>query len=485
MPTGQFSCNSCQKTYAWKPQLAGKRVKCKCGSPISVPSEDPALADAPPAEFEDFYALAQGEAVDEPVAAPPPVARAAPALAVAGAGASIAPAPVRPAKRGGGGAPVGGNAGAGRRPNLLGYAQMGGGRKRLGTEEEGSGDVYFHPVKDVYIPAGLIVLGTVLSIFYLLYNEQVSSLGTAIFAFSIFTLFNLLITIPGILLTIRLFDLGIGPLGPGLLKLAACAIAPGAIGDVISMFMTGSLGGYIGWCISVGIAVFIFMKLLDFDFIETLFCASIIFVVRTWIVYALMIALFSSVLGPAFRGGFNPFGGGGGGGGRANLAGELHVDEDESLDGIRAKEIDEETLQMLVSPGGVNGKEWIEAAPNRTLAGQSRERSLEIMRAFDAAGVKEVRVWPRKDAKGNEMVNLMIVCPLEEKAARGRVVDQLKKLAKDLRRTAFRDRGEKYFLVRMMTAKEENELDAATGGTTPVGGGIQLKKGAAAEDPDE
>ena len=35
----QFSCDACGRTYAWKPQLAGKRAKCKCGQAINVPAQ--------------------------------------------------------------------------------------------------------------------------------------------------------------------------------------------------------------------------------------------------------------------------------------------------------------------------------------------------------------------------------------------------------------------------------------------------------------
>src|SRR5687767_3453590 len=33
----KFSCDGCGRTYAWKEQLAGKRVKCKCGTAVTVP----------------------------------------------------------------------------------------------------------------------------------------------------------------------------------------------------------------------------------------------------------------------------------------------------------------------------------------------------------------------------------------------------------------------------------------------------------------
>ena len=54
---GKFSCDACGKTYTWKPELAGKRVKCKCGQPMSIPAADPA-DDA--GDFGDLAALADG-----------------------------------------------------------------------------------------------------------------------------------------------------------------------------------------------------------------------------------------------------------------------------------------------------------------------------------------------------------------------------------------------------------------------------------------
>jgi hypothetical protein len=56
---GRFSCDACGKTYAWKPELAGRRVKCKCGQPVSVPAEDPATESIPEG-FDDLMALADG-----------------------------------------------------------------------------------------------------------------------------------------------------------------------------------------------------------------------------------------------------------------------------------------------------------------------------------------------------------------------------------------------------------------------------------------
>src|SRR5688500_3785632 len=34
-----FSCAACGKQFRWKPELAGKTLKCKCGSPLKVPKQ--------------------------------------------------------------------------------------------------------------------------------------------------------------------------------------------------------------------------------------------------------------------------------------------------------------------------------------------------------------------------------------------------------------------------------------------------------------
>ena len=86
----KFACAACGKQYAWKPELAGKKAKCKCGAAMSIPaSVDEAAAptgaraaaatasaparsssrsssrgDGEPS-FNDLAALAKGEIKDD------------------------------------------------------------------------------------------------------------------------------------------------------------------------------------------------------------------------------------------------------------------------------------------------------------------------------------------------------------------------------------------------------------------------------------
>jgi hypothetical protein len=39
-----FSCDACGRTYAWKPEVAGRRITCKCGEMFFAPDEAPSSA---------------------------------------------------------------------------------------------------------------------------------------------------------------------------------------------------------------------------------------------------------------------------------------------------------------------------------------------------------------------------------------------------------------------------------------------------------
>jgi hypothetical protein len=458
---GKFSCDGCGKSYTWKAELAGRRVKCKCGAVMTVPATDPAAVDdALPPDFEDLYALAEGTPIAEAVT-PPAFTRDKAAGGGGGGGGG--------GRGGGGGAAIpalataggtGGGGGRGKPSPMLGYAQMAPKRHGNRDEDQRSGEVFFHPVKDLYIPAGLVVAGTVVSYIALVFHYGASP-GVALFSVGAMTLISFMLTVPAILATVKMFDLGLGPIGPGILKIAACAILPGAIGDLMGMIFSGAAGGYIGWCVSYLATLGIFMKLLEMDFGEVLICSSFIFIIRTWVATALLIALLHGFgvnlsMGGGGFGGFG--GGGGGGGGRLTLAGDVDKDEDDSLDAIRARDADEFAIRMLHG-GGVDGKTWIDAGNDHILAGQNHGTSAQIIHDFYSAGATEVRVYPHKNVKaGGELTYDMIVIPPDDKNARAQIFKQLKPLAKMLGRTTPRDRGEKYWLIELLSPDEKDKL---------------------------
>src|SRR4051812_38319331 len=64
----KFTCESCGKSYKWKPEFAGKKVKCKCGFVMTAPKAPKRAAPPPPKPAESdgpdldaLYALADDE----------------------------------------------------------------------------------------------------------------------------------------------------------------------------------------------------------------------------------------------------------------------------------------------------------------------------------------------------------------------------------------------------------------------------------------
>lgn len=68
---GKVVCPGCQRRYVWKPELAGKRVRCKCGQALLVPEEAPQPEEEGPPDFGSYDVT--------PPASPSPPAGAAPA----------------------------------------------------------------------------------------------------------------------------------------------------------------------------------------------------------------------------------------------------------------------------------------------------------------------------------------------------------------------------------------------------------------------
>src|SRR5256885_10013264 len=66
----RFTCETCGKSYRWKPEFAGRKVKCKCGYVMTAPAAPPG-GDEP--DLDALYDLA--DAGKEAAAAAPPSVR--------------------------------------------------------------------------------------------------------------------------------------------------------------------------------------------------------------------------------------------------------------------------------------------------------------------------------------------------------------------------------------------------------------------------
>jgi hypothetical protein len=67
----KFKCAACGREFRWKPELAGKKAKCKCGAAVSVPQTAPGAAVA---EEDPFDVADVPEPITRPSSrsAPPP-----------------------------------------------------------------------------------------------------------------------------------------------------------------------------------------------------------------------------------------------------------------------------------------------------------------------------------------------------------------------------------------------------------------------------
>jgi hypothetical protein len=85
---GKFKCPACAREYIWKPELAGRRGKCRCGAAVIVPTEDPGRVVIPE----------ESNVESREAAHPPVVAHVAEPPQVRVPEASPAPMPLRVAE---------------------------------------------------------------------------------------------------------------------------------------------------------------------------------------------------------------------------------------------------------------------------------------------------------------------------------------------------------------------------------------------------
>src|SRR5215211_4439919 len=87
---GLISCPACAASYPWKPQLAGKKVRCKCGKLFEA--KPPRALPAQPAEEPDVFALDEDSAYTAMPAKKKMPTRIPPGAAAAATMAPSAPA---------------------------------------------------------------------------------------------------------------------------------------------------------------------------------------------------------------------------------------------------------------------------------------------------------------------------------------------------------------------------------------------------------
>lgn len=307
--SGQFSCSSCGKQYKWKPEFAGRKVKCKCGFVMTAPAEAPA-----PQEEEDLYAFADDKPT--PPATPQPVAAIPVSLAASNAAVAM-PRPVMPVMptmpvAALAGVPAASMATKGRKPStpVLGY--MGPGKPAEQAEVEVARNEAW---REYYVPAGLVIAGIFLSVINQMYFDIFTvPLTFALPIVGVKLVVDLVMLVIGCFIAMKIMDMAFGAPGSAILKLCAVAVAPGALANICtSLFGIG--GGMLGWLLAVIMYWGLLYWLFDLDFAELCVLTTIIWLIRTWagmIIAGLILSLLFGAMsrgGGAGGGGFTPSGG--------------------------------------------------------------------------------------------------------------------------------------------------------------------------------
>lgn len=295
-----FQCGGCAKNYKWKPELAGKKVRCKCGQIIDVPT---GVATDPPSD-QGMYDLA-------PDTEPSVPSRAGRIMAgsLANAGPAVAAAvpmamPVLPYQR----------------PGAVGSPP--GRRQSHGDMLNQIGD----PIKDLYVPIGLMLIGVVLAYVHFLAQRRASFSSATVYIFGT-TIVNLVFIFLGLMVAVKWMDLSLGPIGTAAIKIVGVAVFPNSLSLIL-----GGLGfagaGFIGWSVSLIAIYSLLTYFFEMDLMEAIITDCIIWAIQNFV----GMIIFAALLG-AFGGGQGLLSPGGGGGGVGNTAVVRVLANDTAADG--------------------------------------------------------------------------------------------------------------------------------------------------------
>lgn len=291
----RFSCPACSKSYRWKTEIAGRKVKCNCGHVMLAPRDVAAQVEDDLIPLADENSAAHSVAGHQIMAA---TAVGAPAIA-----ARPSPKPKGQSKNGlcpacnrklPSGAVVcvkcGMNLATGQKMQTtaaepivaaaptIPYA----GKVPLAQrEKEARNDVYFaNKAKDLWVPVGMIAFSV--AVFFFVFHKafagNFAAVGTAL---GIYVVLGTGILVVGAFAAAAILDIGFGPFGVAVLKLCAVALLPAALSEAVNVLPMDAVSrSAIGWALSTLVYFFMLMWLFDLDGRETLNLIFVFLVVR-------------------------------------------------------------------------------------------------------------------------------------------------------------------------------------------------------------
>jgi hypothetical protein len=342
----------------------------------SAPAAPPPPDASGGEDFEDLFGSAQAAYEMAPPLTPPsqskpPVARTA------------------PASSGGGGGPT---------SPLLGYA---GAAPRSAQKQQ---DAKAAAVSELYIPIAMIIVGLVAYLFDAHQRGAKDAVTASVYVFISCGL-NLVLVLAAVMIGVKTIGLGLGAMGPALLKIAAVAILPGALGDIIYWYVGLRI-------VSALITLFMYygllMWLFDMDAGEVRIVTGMMFAVR-WVLSIFVVG--AILAGVGFNGttiGGRPIGGAS----KSMYSGDESADDVPDDVNMSASELDKFCEDAIAKTTETfEAHEWlVPKYPDHEGLGYSQSQLRKVVDDLQVAGAKKVWVASiEKGERGAELCTRLIV----------------------------------------------------------------------------
>lgn len=308
--TPMIVCEGCGKEYRWKEELAGKKVRCKCGHVMRIPEQPP----SDPSD-DSVGAIELADPSHDAPAPPPPKPKSpTPKIAPEPKVEAFEPIEVtEPAAPAGDACP---SCGATLPPNAVLCIQCGynlttgqklgtvGGPAAVATDDDddqpadggppGDGGRIWQ-LKQWKIPLALLVFGLVMN-FVAVMTESAAAgesadPGSTIMGMLTGTAIGVVLMVIAAFIAARLLDTTFGDMRTAVLKLAAIYVAPTAIAGMLASLTNG--GFIVHIVVLLGAYFGLLVWLFDFDLFEAIIFAVIGWVIDYWIVSFILLMVYA------------------------------------------------------------------------------------------------------------------------------------------------------------------------------------------------
>jgi hypothetical protein len=245
-------CPSCGKQFRWKPELAGRRARCKCGGVIAIPAEPAPKVEAEEADYDFAPAEPQAPARNVPASADRPgLSPAAAAEVLQRLGRATAEVPR--------------------------------GSERLLDDTPSVEETFrLSVLRDVVLPSLLIVAGVALAFVEAMKAgpNPAPTVAAAMPVVAIKLALGVALVLGGMFLSVVVAEVCfIGPVGLTALKLTGIAVGVASVYGLLCYALGDTAGAAAGTFASVALYGVLYALLMRLDLKDTSIC-----VIITWIV---------------------------------------------------------------------------------------------------------------------------------------------------------------------------------------------------------